>query len=508
MSFARWVGSGTLCGVLAVVAVNCLDPTEIDVVITTNVSPAQFTVSTKSAAVLVGNPTTLLTSPSTSITTGGPDSKGLIGDLVVVPSASTDDTVAVEVALGVTQDTATCIDATSDKSGCIIATRQLKYSPHHRLELPIVLDSLCLGFLCPAGETCVNVDGTAQCQGTATDCDGGKCNTTDASTGNGDAAACPPPTTLCGASCIDVQTDPLNCGECGLDCSGGKCAAGTCTLGSVAQGLCLGVYNKTVYVITAAGALETVPAQGGNPTLVVDPLNTYVDLQSIGTDVAYSRKTVALWSVADELPTPHTYSLPILPSVMQADRITVDDVGFGWFDASKGQVSYSVFNSSTMTSYGGAFPSAQTASIAAAHQVVYASIGGTTLCRFVGTTSTCLTSTGVTSVNTPGAITVSSASSMSPNVYVVEQQNSITQFDSLLKTKVSVGKGNAELGAIAYDAPSNDVYAISVAAVFKGSGGAPLTQVASATGALTRCIGLDATAVYWLDGTTLHKHAK
>ena len=34
----------------------------------------------------------------------------------------------------------------------------------------------------------------------------------------------------CGGSCVDTQTDPLNCGGCGIACDGGKfCNTGACS---------------------------------------------------------------------------------------------------------------------------------------------------------------------------------------------------------------------------------------------------------------------------------------
>jgi hypothetical protein len=40
---------------------------------------------------------------------------------------------------------------------------------------------------------------------------------------------CPPGQTICGAACVDMQSDPANCGTCGHACAvGGLCKAGTC----------------------------------------------------------------------------------------------------------------------------------------------------------------------------------------------------------------------------------------------------------------------------------------
>ncbi|NOY89787.1 MAG: hypothetical protein GXP55_01165 [Deltaproteobacteria bacterium] len=49
---------------------------------------------------------------------------------------------------------------------------------------------------------------------------------------DGAGPICPSPTqTDCGTpiGCVDLQTDPLNCGSCGIDCGSGTCDAGACT---------------------------------------------------------------------------------------------------------------------------------------------------------------------------------------------------------------------------------------------------------------------------------------
>src|SRR5512138_2215162 len=38
--------------------------------------------------------------------------------------------------------------------------------------------------------------------------------------------------TVCGSSCVDVTTDPFNCGACGHSCGLGTCTASQCTCSS------------------------------------------------------------------------------------------------------------------------------------------------------------------------------------------------------------------------------------------------------------------------------------
>ena len=42
------------------------------------------------------------------------------------------------------------------------------------------------------------------------------------------AVSCNASLTHCGGACVDLQTDPSNCGRCGHGCVGGTCAAGAC----------------------------------------------------------------------------------------------------------------------------------------------------------------------------------------------------------------------------------------------------------------------------------------
>jgi hypothetical protein len=64
--------------------------------------------------------------------------------------------------------------------------------------------------------------------------------------GNGDGgtiatASCADPATACGASCVDLQNDPMNCGDCGHACDAAHvehalCLAGTCSYDDCAGG--------------------------------------------------------------------------------------------------------------------------------------------------------------------------------------------------------------------------------------------------------------------------------
>ena len=57
------------------------------------------------------------------------------------------------------------------------------------------------------------------------DCTGGVCGEASASLQN-----CAPPFAVCGGACVDTSSDPLNCGACGVACAAGEtCQQGACT---------------------------------------------------------------------------------------------------------------------------------------------------------------------------------------------------------------------------------------------------------------------------------------
>jgi hypothetical protein len=42
-------------------------------------------------------------------------------------------------------------------------------------------------------------------------------------------SACPSGTSVCGNSCVDIQTDPQHCGTCGVACTANQdCVNGVC----------------------------------------------------------------------------------------------------------------------------------------------------------------------------------------------------------------------------------------------------------------------------------------
>jgi hypothetical protein len=79
--------------------------------------------------------------------------------------------------------------------------------------------------------------------------------------------------TSCNGTCVSTQSDPKNCGGCGIDCTGGSCSNGICNLLPADAGMppavddfaCITVDSTYVYVATGMpnGMVYKVPLNGG-----------------------------------------------------------------------------------------------------------------------------------------------------------------------------------------------------------------------------------------------------
>ncbi len=222
---------------LAVLA-SCREPTAISVVLTTDV-PCNVVTATH-PEISVGS-RAAIDDGSAQRTQSDACQSSQLGTLTVVPSGA-DDVVVIAVALSTRagKDSSTC---RTDPKDCILARRVLRYVSHTTLTLPIELSSSCVDKPCGTQETCVSgrcvsdtVD-TTQCQGAVCGPD-----TLEPSDGGVDAAKDAPPDaptvtdagpcalTTCSGLCVDLKSDPKNCGACGSDCSGGECIGGSCRL--------------------------------------------------------------------------------------------------------------------------------------------------------------------------------------------------------------------------------------------------------------------------------------
>jgi hypothetical protein len=83
--------------------------------------------------------------------------------------------------------------------------------------------------------------------------------------------------TICDELCVDLQTDDLNCGECGHSCLGESCVDGLCTPVVLAdEGTCGNLFaaNETHLYWVATNAVSRVAKAGGDVELVSTESNT------------------------------------------------------------------------------------------------------------------------------------------------------------------------------------------------------------------------------------------
>jgi hypothetical protein len=107
------------------------------------------------------------------------------------------------------------------------------------------------------------------CSGTAT-CAPAAAATVTATFGCAESA------TMCGSTCVDLTTDPDNCGACGTSCAGGTCSAGVCQPQIIASGQFgvhgIAVDGTSVYWVTSSagnasdGTVMKAPVAGGAAT--------------------------------------------------------------------------------------------------------------------------------------------------------------------------------------------------------------------------------------------------
>jgi len=148
-SAMAWRTRGAIVALLssgvAIMASSCREATAIVIDARTNAPQLRGTSFT------VGAPGETENGPPTTFTTAL-EPNGTIGTLVVVPGSSDDAQLSVKVVAGVDRPPSQC--KAPDYFGCIVARRLLRYRPHLRLELPVLLDLDCASVPCDAVSTC------------------------------------------------------------------------------------------------------------------------------------------------------------------------------------------------------------------------------------------------------------------------------------------------------------------------------------------------------------------
>ncbi len=115
---------------------------------------------------------------------------------------------------------------------------------------------------CDVTGSWVNQTGCAQ---PAPDCQNGACTCLEA---------------MCGGACLDLQSDPKNCGVCGHDCKGQACQKGLCQPATLASSLAtpwgVAIAGTSVYWTNSGdGTVMTLPVAGGvTPTTLANGQGT------------------------------------------------------------------------------------------------------------------------------------------------------------------------------------------------------------------------------------------
>ena len=142
--------------------VDCLDPTQITLEISTDIPCSELHETSISSGTLAQ----LESRPAVATTAHCEPATGRVGSIVLVPGQSGDAATRVVAAFGARKTADECV-AAGFKGGCIVARRSVRYVSHTRLRLPVRLEGVCADMPCKADETCVN----GQCVPAMVDCD-------------------------------------------------------------------------------------------------------------------------------------------------------------------------------------------------------------------------------------------------------------------------------------------------------------------------------------------------
>lgn len=156
--------------------VSCLGPTEVTLVLTTDLPCG----AQQGTSIAVGSPDDVSTVAPVTVTSdctlaggdGSVDDAGAlavpasIGTFVVVPSGSRSGSFAVQIVTAFDPVAQPSDCAGLDYQGCIVERRQISFIPHTPLTVPIEMTLDCLGIPCNASQTCSH----GHCVTSATNC--------------------------------------------------------------------------------------------------------------------------------------------------------------------------------------------------------------------------------------------------------------------------------------------------------------------------------------------------
>jgi hypothetical protein len=265
-----------LCAVAPSYQAGCLSPTQVTLVLTTDVDCKQLLTTTITTA--APGDAKAVPAATTSTCQNGGD----IGTLVLVPSGDRDGHVDVEVVTAVGVPAAACTRPAYGP-GCIVARRSLGFLPHTGLTLPIAMRDACRGVICGPADTCVS----GVCRSAAVDP-----NACEAAGGCSEAVLGPPASPLPlgdggagDASKLDASTLDADL----PDAAPGApelLYSGTREIDSIALG------EANVFFLesptdfgTGDGAVRFIPKAGGAGTLLAGALFQPVSLAANGTSL-------------------------------------------------------------------------------------------------------------------------------------------------------------------------------------------------------------------------------
>ncbi|MDI1434988.1 hypothetical protein [Polyangium sorediatum] len=140
-----------IVGSSALVASSCAPPTAITVDVFTEVDCAE----NAEVSLTIAPDLLSLASRAPSSTTRGCIEPGRAGNVVIAPADDREKPLAFAIATRVDEGSIEECLTSPLPSGCIVARRQLRFSPNQELPMRVDLRIACQGIECPAEQTCV-----------------------------------------------------------------------------------------------------------------------------------------------------------------------------------------------------------------------------------------------------------------------------------------------------------------------------------------------------------------
>ena len=139
--------------VLALLPISCRNPTQITLHVHTNL-PCTDPVKWKGVAVYAGASGADIENKAPALSTTACDVNGEVGTLVIVPSDTPGEEVALRVVAGLDTTPEEC--AARHYKGCIVARRTVRFNAHDSVNLDVQLTSDCVNLGCDELHTCVD----------------------------------------------------------------------------------------------------------------------------------------------------------------------------------------------------------------------------------------------------------------------------------------------------------------------------------------------------------------